>query len=151
MKAALQALAAVLAGLLVGFVLVIAVELFGSVAHPLPEDFDGSTEQMCRHVERIPSWVLAAVIPAWAGTAFASTLTAGKIGGLYSAAIVGLLILAALLLNISMLPYPMWFKIGNVLAVSIAILASCNLSRRHRISPSNAGGCVPKTRANTVT
>src|SRR5438045_1803118 len=59
MKAVLRTLAAVFAGLLVLFILVVAVELFSAVVHPLPEDFGGTTEEMCRHVERYPQWVLA--------------------------------------------------------------------------------------------
>jgi hypothetical protein len=82
MKAVLRTLAAVFAGLLVLFILVVAVELFSAVVHPLPEDFGGTKEEMCRHVERYPQWVLAVVVPAWAVAAFASTWTARRIGNL---------------------------------------------------------------------
>jgi len=99
----------------VAFVLVIAVEFFGAVVHPLPEDFGGTMEEMCQHVERYPQWVLALVVPAWAVTAFVGTWTARKMGNLCSFAFVGLLLLAALMFNISKLPYPMWFKIVNLL------------------------------------
>jgi cytochrome bd-type quinol oxidase subunit 2 len=105
MKAVPRTLAAVLAGLLVLLILVVAVELFSAVVHPLPEDFRGTTDEMCQHVERYPQWLLAVVVPAWAVAAFASTWTARRIGNLFSAAIIGLLLLAALVFNISMLPY----------------------------------------------
>jgi hypothetical protein len=80
MKAVIRTLAAVLAGLLVLFILVGAVELFSAVVHPLPEDFGGTTEEMCQHVERYPLWVLAVVVPAWAVAAFVSTWTARRLG-----------------------------------------------------------------------
>lgn len=132
MKAFLRTLAAVIAGLLVLFVLVVAVELFSAVIHPLPEDFAGTTEEMCQHVERYPQWVLAVVVPAWAVAAFVSTWTARRIGNVYSSAIVGLLLLAALVFNISMLPYPTWFKIANLLVIPTAIFAGSRLSMRYK-------------------
>jgi hypothetical protein len=82
MKAVLRTIAAVLAGLLVFFLLVVAVELFSAVVHPLPEDFGGTTEEMCQHVERYPQWVLAVVVPAWAAAALVSTWTARRIANL---------------------------------------------------------------------
>jgi hypothetical protein len=139
MQAVLRSLAAVLAGLLVSFILVVAVELFSAVAHPLPEDFGGTTLEMCQHVERYPQWVLAVVVPAWAVAAFAGTGTARKIGNPYSSAIVGLLLLAALVLNISMLPYPTWFKIANLLALPAAVFAGMRLSMRHKTTGTGNG------------
>src|SRR5687768_1893240 len=82
MKTALRALAGVLAGLLVSFILVVAVELISDVVHPLPKDFGGTKEEMCQHVERYPQWVLAMVVPLWAAAAFAGTWTAQKVGNL---------------------------------------------------------------------
>jgi hypothetical protein len=132
MKTALRALAAVFVGLLVSFLLVVAVELFSAAVHPLPKDFGGTSEEMCRHVERYPPWVLTVVIPAWAVAAFVGTWTARRIGNLYSAATVGLLLLASLVFNISELPYPVWFKIANLVAIPIAVLAGSRLSMRRR-------------------
>jgi len=123
MKAVLRTLAAVLTGLLVLFILVVAVELFSAVVHPLPADFGGTKEEMCQHVERYPYWVLAVVVPAWAVAAFASVWTARRIGNFYSSAIVGLLLLAALAFNISKLPYPTWFKFANLLVIPTAVFA----------------------------
>lgn len=141
MKTAMRALVAVVAGLLVSFILVAAVELFSAVVHPFPEDFGGTTEEMCRHVERYPPWVLAMVVSAWAITAFAGTWTAIRIGNLGSFAIVGLLLLAGLLVNIAMLPYPLWFEIANLLAVPIAIAAAgwSSLTRAARWARARGG------------
>jgi hypothetical protein len=139
MKAVLRNLAAVLAGLLVLFILVVAVELFSAVVHPLPEDFGGTTEEMCQHVERYPQWVLAVVVPAWAVAAFASTWTARRIGNLFSSAIIGLLLLAALGYHISMQPYPTWFKIANLLVIPTVIFAGSRLSMRHKTTGTGDG------------
>jgi hypothetical protein len=131
-KSPLRILAGIFIGLIVALMLVVAVELFGSVVHPVPENFGGTMEEMCRHVEKFPPWVLAVVVPAWAVTALVSTWTAQRVGNLYSAVIVGLLLLAAVVFNISKLPYPIWFKVGNLILIPIAMVAGSRLSRRHK-------------------
>ncbi|MBS1173687.1 MAG: hypothetical protein H6R12_2517 [Proteobacteria bacterium] len=42
MKSTVRALLAVVAGMLVAFALVVAVEWFSSIVHPFPPDFDGN-------------------------------------------------------------------------------------------------------------
>jgi hypothetical protein len=139
MKTALRTFAAILAGLLLAFILVVAVELFSAVVHPFPEDFKGTTEEVCAHVERYPAWVLAVVVPVWAATAFLGVWIAQSIGNLFSSATVGLLLLAAVVLNVSMLPYPLWFKVANLIAVPAAIIAGMRWTR-HRTELSQERG-----------
>ena len=131
-KASLRTLAGTVIGLFVAFVLIVGVEGFSTVVHPFPEDFGGTMEEMCRHVERYPQWVLAAVVPMWAVAAHVSTWIAQRIGNLYAAGIVGLLLLSALVFNLSMLPYPIWFKVANLLVVPAAILAGSRFSGRRK-------------------
>jgi hypothetical protein len=123
MKEFFRAIAAVLAGLIVLFLVVVGVELFSTVVHPLPEDFKGTKEELCQHVARYPHWVLAVVVPAWAVAAFASTWTARRFGNIYSAVVVGLLLLTGLVCNVAMLPYPTWFKIVSLLVIPAAAFA----------------------------
>jgi hypothetical protein len=139
MKSVLRSFVAVPASMLVLFILVVAVELFSAIVYPLPKDFGGTTEEMCQHVARYPQWVLAVVVPAWAVAAFVSTWTARKIGNVYSALIVGLLLLAALACNVSMLPYPTWFKIANLLVIPLAVFAGIRPSMRHQTTSTDAG------------
>jgi hypothetical protein len=54
MKAALRALAAVLAGLVASFVLIVALELFSAAVHPPPENFGGTPEEMDQFVRSLP-------------------------------------------------------------------------------------------------
>ncbi|MBX3436945.1 MAG: hypothetical protein KF861_05610 [Planctomycetaceae bacterium] len=122
MKFALRTVAGILAGLILVLVLVMAVELFSAVVHPFPSDFRGTTEEVCRHVERYPSWVLGAIVPMWAAAAFVSVWTAHRIGDRPSAALVVLFVLAGLACNLVMLPYPVWFKLANLFAVPAAAL-----------------------------
>jgi hypothetical protein len=95
-------------------------------------------EEMCLHVARFPHWVLALVVPAWAGTAFASTWISGRMGNRFCGLFIGLLLLAALIVNLSMLPYPIWFKILNLLAIPAAILLGDRSSIRRASPNTNA-------------
>ena len=121
---------AIVAGLIVAFILVIAVEMFGAAVHPPPADFKGTQEEMCAHVARFPTWVLAVVVPMWGGIALLSTWLAGRIGGRGSAVFVGVLLAAGVLFNLAMLPYALWFKIVQTLAVVAAVVLGCRWSKR---------------------
>jgi hypothetical protein len=125
-----QTIVAAFIGLFLAFVLIVAVEGFSAVVHPLPKDFGGTMEEMCRHVERYPQWVLAAVVPMWAVAAWLGTWIARRIGNLYSSGIVGLLLLSALVFNLSKLPYPIWFKVVNLLVIPAAIVVGSRFSGR---------------------
>lgn len=112
----------VVVGFVVAFALVIAVELFSAVVHPFPADFSGTPEEMCRHVERYPAWVLAVAAAAWVGTAFVSTWVATRLGGRTAGIILGLFLIWAVGFNVSMLPYPLWFKVSTVVGIPVACL-----------------------------
>lgn len=137
MATVLRAMGAIAAGMAVAMILVVAVEFLSLIVHPFPEGFKGTTEEVCRHVERFPAWVLAVAVVAWGGSAFAGTWTAGRLGNRRCALFLGLLLLSALVLNISMLPYPPWFKVGGLIVISMAILCGYRLSS---LRPSAAAG-----------
>jgi hypothetical protein len=73
MRAVLYVLAGIFVGLGAAFALVVGVGLFSAVVYPLPKDFDGTMEAMCRHVQNYPQWVLAVVVPLWFLTGMAGT------------------------------------------------------------------------------
>src|SRR5262245_1445780 len=147
MKTALRTLAGALVGLLAAFLILVAVKLLrGAVAlcsgvvHPLPEGFGETMEEVCLHVERFPDWVLALAVPAWGLAAFAGAWTAQRIGNRWSFAIVGLLLLAALVLNISQLPYAIWFKVATLIVVPTAIVVGDRLSIGRKTAAAVAAG-----------
>jgi hypothetical protein len=140
MRAVFRSVGAIAAGCAVAFVLVVAVELLSAVVHPYPEGFNGTDEEVCRHVERCPAWVLAAAVAAWGATALAGTWTAGRLGNRGCALFLGLLLLSAVILNIAMLPYPLWFKIAVLIVIPAAIVCGDRLSNRR----TRASGTGPK-------
>jgi hypothetical protein len=133
MATGIRTLAGVIVGILVAFILLIAVELLSAVVHPIPPNFGGTMEEMCQHVARYPDWVLALVVPLWGITAFVSTWLAGRIGGRGAAVFIGLLLLASVVFNISKLPYPIWFKILDLLVIPLAIVFGSRLAIRRKV------------------
>ena len=122
-----------MAGLALALTLLTAVVILSELVHPTPPDSKGTMEETCEHVARYPQWVLAVAVFAWAGTAFASTWLTRRIGNRGAGAFVGLLLLAALALNVVNLPYSMWFKVVVLIAIPIAILIALRSSSR--VSP----------------
>lgn len=112
---------AMVAGIVVSFALVVAVEAFSAVAHPFPPAFEGTHEEICEHVANYPQWVLAVVVPMWACTAFIGTWISGRLGNRLAAIVVGGLLLAAAIFNIAMLPYPLWFALVQPIAILAAV------------------------------
>lgn len=134
---ALRIIGSIVAGFVLALALVIALELFSNVVHPLPADFAGTAEEMCRHVERYPAWVLGVAVAAWVGTAFVSTWLATRLGGKIPGIVLSLFLIWAVVFNVSMLPYPVWFEVVSVLGIVTACLAGIGLpGRRVTLQPS---------------
>ena len=132
MKNVLRIVLAVVAGMALAFVLVVAVELFSAVVHPFPPGLDPNAPgSIPEHVRRYPGWILAVCGLMWGATAAAATWVASRIGGRPAGAVVTLLLAAALAFNLSMLPYVMWFKI----AMPAAFFVACLVGIRSGASP----------------
>ncbi len=127
MRFVIRTLAAVVGAMVLAFVLVIAVELFGAVVHPLPADFNGD---MGAHVRRFPHWVLGVVVLAWGATAAVATWVASRFGNRLAGTVVALLLAWALTFNLMMLPYAMWFKAAMFCAFPIACLVGIRYGKR---------------------
>ena len=123
-----RVLLGITAGVLTIFFLVMAVEIFSAVVHPLPDDFDNSPEAMCQHVAHYPDWVLGIVVLLWGSAAFSGVWLAQKAGSYGASTVVAVLLLAALGFNLSMLPYTPWFKVvmpgGALAAIAMALRAA---------------------------
>jgi hypothetical protein len=120
MKTALRTILAVVAGMALALVLVIAVEAFSAVVHPVPPGFTGTMDEMCQHVARYPDWVLGVVVVAYSATALASTWVARRIGGRVGGIAVILILTLAIVFNLTKLPYAMWFKVVMLICFAVA-------------------------------
>ncbi|MCI0630480.1 MAG: hypothetical protein L0Y44_07500 [Phycisphaerales bacterium] len=138
--AILRTVGAVVAGLVVAFILIVATEMLSAVVHPPPAGYTGTPEEMCQYVERYPHWLLAVGTVLWGVAAFASTWTAGRLGNRGSALVVGLLLLTMVIFNISLLPYAVWFEIAILIVIPTAIVCGLWLSKRRRTSAADVSG-----------
>ena len=91
--------------------LVVAVELFSAVVHPVPPGFTDTMDEICQHVARYPHWVLGVVVLAWSAIAFVSTWVAKRIGNRLASIAVILILTFGIAFNIAKLPYATWFKV----------------------------------------
>jgi MFS family permease len=123
MKTILRAILAIVAGMVLAFALVIAVEGFSSIVHPVPPNFTGTMDEICQHVAKYPDWVLGVVVIAYSATTFLGTWIATKIGRRAAGAVVSLLLLLAIAFNITKLPYATWFKV----VMPVCFLVACYL------------------------
>jgi hypothetical protein len=128
-----------LVGMVTALTLVIGVEVFSNLVHPFPPEFDQSHEQVCEHVRRYPVWVLGTVIPLWSFTAWCSSWIARRQGGWSPAVIVVALCLAAVGLNLWMLPYPTWFEVLIPVCVLLAGWWGCGPRRRSEVPDAHGG------------
>ena len=134
MKYAARTVLAVVAGMALALALVVAVELFSSVVHPIPADFNGNIGE---HVRRYPHWVLGVAVLAWGAASTAATWVASRVGGRLAGIVVALLLALALIFNLNALPYTTWFKTAMLIAFPVACLLGIRYGRR---VPSPPGG-----------
>ena len=131
-RAIIQSTGAVVSSLIVAFLLVMVVEGISAVVHPFPPGFEGTQDEIVEHVAKYPGWILAVVIVVWGGIIFCSTWLATRIGtGRHPAhgIGIGLLLLLALLFNMYLLPYPIWFELLILVAFPIAGYYGIRLGR----------------------
>jgi hypothetical protein len=133
MKSVLRAVFAVVAGMALALVLVVGVEMFSAVVHPIPEGFTGTMDEMCQHVARYPDWVLGIAALAWSATAFVSTWVATRIGNRWAGLVVLVILTIGIAFNLSKLPYAMWFKVVMLTSFNVA----CCLGVMSRVQKSS--------------
>jgi hypothetical protein len=102
------------------------------VVHPFPPNFNGNIPE---HVKRYPHWVLEVVVLMWGAAAAAATWVATRLGGRRAGVLVALLLAWALIFNLSMLPYWVWFKVAMYIAFPIACLIGVRFGTRNPSRP----------------
>jgi len=110
----LRSVGSVVAGLVLAFAFVVAMEIFSEIYHPFPPGVDTSHLEVCKHVARYPTWVLAVAAAGWATGAFLAVWLATRLGtGRHPAhgIVVGAILLALAGMNMAMLPYALWFPV----------------------------------------
>ncbi|MFQ5547667.1 MAG: hypothetical protein ACE5FV_05210 [Woeseia sp.] len=117
-KIAAAALGIITAGLIVWI-----VEALGHAVYPVPPDLDMSApEQFRDYIAALPPGAFLFVLAAWLlgtlGGGMLACFIAGEKPFVY-ATIVGAFILIATVVNLVMLPHPLWFSATAVLAIAV--------------------------------
>ncbi len=143
----LRSLGGVIAGLVVSFIVVVAVEGMGAVLHPFPPGADMSDMEVCRaHVAKFPAYVLVLSMIGWGISAFAGSWVATRLGTRRHMAhglILGGFLLVMAVVNMSMLPYPVWFW-GNIIVLPVSSFWGARLARERRSSSVTAMAGSPE-------
>jgi hypothetical protein len=132
MRPAVRSFLAVIAGAVVAFALVAAIEAAGHAAYPVPADVEFSDPQaLAAYVQAMPLGAWLFVLAAWVLAALGGGVAAGLIARRRlreHAAVVGALVLAATVANLLMVAHPAWFNVAGVAGVVLATLASARIA-----------------------
>ncbi|MHC9086583.1 hypothetical protein ACYX7E_16345 [Luteimonas sp. RIT-PG2_3] len=114
----LRTVLAILAGLLVAIVLMLAIEWLGMTLFPLPPGTSLQTEEdLVRLMDTAPAAKLALVLLGWCIASVAGSWVAARIARQHrrvAALAVGALILCGVVLNVASLPHPMWMTVAGL-------------------------------------
>lgn len=132
----LRSLFAFAMGAAVAMFFIIAVEFVTLCLWPFPEGVDSTDMEICKaHVAAFPTAAFVISTIGWMLASLLGPMTATRIGtGQHPAhgIILGLLLYSGALLNLSMLPYPAWFRGINVVGLPACFIAGTRIGQRHR-------------------
>jgi hypothetical protein len=135
----LRSVGAVMAGLIVGVIVVGGTEAVTSKLYPLPPGIDSSNMEAVReHVANVPAAALLLVLSGWGIASIVGSWLATRLGPSRHAghgATVGLLLLSAGVANMMMLPHPAWFW-----AAALVVFPLCTYLGIRSAGEPEAGG-----------
>jgi hypothetical protein len=116
-------IAAGVAGVVIAVALVWLVEKIGHAVYPPPADLDlTDAEAMRAYIATLPPGALLFVAAAWFVGTLCGTCAACAIGTAkptHFAVVVGGLMLVATIMNLAMIPHPMWFSVLGIVGVLV--------------------------------
>jgi hypothetical protein len=128
-----RGISAVIAGLIVAFLLVFGAEAITHKIHPPPPGMNTrDMTQVKAFVATLPVSALLVVLAGWLIATFVGTWLAAKIArGPIAGFIVGALLLAAGIANAIMIPQPKWFSIASFVIYISATLVGTRAGMPH--------------------
>lgn len=132
MNPKLRAALAILGGIGVAMVVISLVEMVGARVNPRPAGLDMSDmDAMRAYAASLPASAIAIVLVGWlAGTfvgGFVAALIARRRPLLFSG-IVGGVVLLATMINLALLPHPLWLSFSAVLGIPLAAWLASRLA-----------------------
>ena len=129
-----RSIGAVLAGIVVAVLCVMAIEFLGHKVYPPPPGLDPSNIESVRAAMKdIPTGALLFVLASWVvgttvGAAVAAWIALRR--PVLHAMIIGVVQLAFGVFNLVMFPHPLWFAVAGVVLILPAAYAGALLGRR---------------------
>lgn len=109
----------VLAGVVVGWVVVSLGEMLQHQLFPPPEGLNVKDKEAIKaYAENLPDAAFAVLLGVWLCSALLGGLVAGKLGqpeGMRSALLTGAILLATSILNMVLIPHPVWLMVCTVI------------------------------------
>ncbi len=131
-----RSILAVIAGLVLGVVLIFVVESAGHFVYPLPADLDMTNPEALKNLmANAPVGALLFVILAWAVGSFGGGWLATRLAQkshVMHALIVGGLLMAAGIMNMLMIPHPVWFWVLGLAVYLPAAYAGALLGQKRQ-------------------
>jgi hypothetical protein len=125
----LRIIGGIVAGLVTAVAVMMLIEMAGHAAFPLPEDLGLRNPEAV--ADPLPSMPVAAkliVVFAWFAGALAGGYVAKRICGRWSAAwAIAVLVAVAGIVNIMMIPHPVWMQIAAIVAPLVGGLVAGHL------------------------
>jgi len=127
----------VLAGVITGIIVVMAGDFIAHSVFTTPETIDYNDKEALKvMMANIPVAMYAMMLAFWCLSSFLGGLVAGKINpGAWkrSSLITGVMLMAAAITNLIMLPHPMWMVVATVLLYLPCAYAGGSMANRKRV------------------
>lgn len=138
----MRAVLGVLAGLVVGAIVMLAIAMAGGLLFPSPARIDAiNAEQVAAAFPTLPVGAKIAIVLSWFGGALSGAALAKRLaGGGWAAWTVAGLFAVYVLLNVMILPMPSWLQAVAVLAPLIGGLLANHLVAERRAAPTAVTG-----------
>lgn len=127
-------IAAVLAGIVVALALVFIIEMVGHQVYPPPAGLDFTKpEVVASYMQTLPAGAFVFVLTGFAvatlvGGWVCATIARGR--PMLFAGVIGVLMLAATVANLLMIPHPLWFSISAITLIILSTILAGRLARR---------------------
>ncbi len=130
----IRRIGALVAGIVVAFVVVALVEAVGHSIYGAPgPDVVADTELMREFVAGLPVGALLFVLAAWYLGTFCGGLLAcfiAKSKPFFHASLIGVFLLGATVMNLLIIPHPIWFFIAGVVGILASTLLTARVAER---------------------
>ena len=125
---------ALIAGLAVAFLVIVVVEMILHVVYPLPEEVNVHDPQSLKTaMAALPVGALAGVVVGWVLGTLLGSFTAAKVakgGALLPGLGVGIVLLVGSVMNMAVLPHPVWVWACALILIPTAAVVGTRLAGR---------------------